>query len=161
MEGYSQDQYNEYDIPSGEEHRKTNASSRRHRRSTRYEESDEDGSTSARKRARYPDQYRQRSIDDAAVPVPIQRTQQLRVGDDEEVEKLYAIRFKDMQQWSCKIMGKAFVKLVEPKKQTHHPYTKKEEGAPDWWPRGNGDNKVRHKEPDHLLKPGISQFIIH
>jgi hypothetical protein len=44
--------------------------------------------------------------------------------------------------------------LVEPKKQTHHPYTKGDEQAPSWWPNTTGPNNVRHKEPDHLLKPG-------
>lgn len=77
------------------------------------------------------------------------------IGDDEEVEKFYYQRFRDMQQAACKVMGKAFVKLVEPKKQTHFPYTKGDEQAPPWWPSRNGSNKsVRHKEPDHLLKPG-------
>jgi hypothetical protein len=93
--------------------------------------------------------------------VPIQRTQQLRIDDDAKVEDFYAVRFKDMQQWSCKIMGKAFVKLVEPKKQTHHPYTKGDEGAPDWWPKEvkGGEKNMRHKEPDHLLKKGKSTVL--
>jgi hypothetical protein len=70
------------------------------------------------------------------------------------VEQFYNVRFKDMQQSSCKVMGKAFVKLVEPKKQTHHPYTKGDAKAPPWWPKSTGDNHVRHREPDHLLRPG-------
>lgn len=83
---------------------------------------------------------------------PVQRFQELTIGDEAEVTKFYHVRFKDMQQSSCKVMGKAFVKLVEPKKQTHHPYTKGDSKAPPWWPKG--DNYVKHKEPDHLLKPG-------
>jgi hypothetical protein len=82
------------------------------------------------------------------------KTQQLVIGDEAEVDKFYQVRFKDMQQFSCKIMGKAFVKLVEPKKQTHYPYTKGAEKAPPWWPETSGDNHVRHREPDHLLKAG-------
>lgn len=88
------------------------------------------------------------------MPVQVRKTQQLRIGDSAEVEQFYTTRFKDMQQSSCKVMGKAFVKLVEPKKQTHHPYTKGDEKAPPWWPNTTGENSVRHKEPDHLLKPG-------
>ena len=108
-----------------------------------------------RKRRRpslYP-QYSEQD-DDTPVPVPVAKTQQLRIGDDAEVLKFYYVRFKDMQQSSCKVMGKAFVKLVEPKKQTHHPYTKGDVKAPPWWPPTVGENHVRHKEPDHLLKPG-------
>lgn len=78
----------------------------------------------------------------------------LTIGDDEQVEAFYLVRFKDMQQSACKVMGKAFVKLVEPKKQTHHPYTGGDSKAPPWWPNTTGENCVRHKEPDHLLKPG-------
>jgi len=87
--------------------------------------------------------------------VQSQKYQQLVIGDEEEVEKFYCQRFRDMQQSSCKVIGKAFVKLVEPKKQTHYPYTKGEAQAPSWWPL---DKKVRHREPDHLLKPGKLAF---
>jgi hypothetical protein len=105
-----------------------------------------------RKRARGPSSYA--NNDDTRIPVPIEpKVQIVTLGDDAEVEKFYSLRFKNMQQQSCKIMGKAFVKLVERKKQTHYPYTKGESGAPPWWPK-SGDNGVRHKEPNDLLKPG-------
>ena len=152
--------YGEIDMDS-EQGRKSSGSSESHRyRKTRSDDSDEDVSSSSRrkKRARYPHSrgWREQSNDDTPIPVPVQKTQQLRIGDSAEVEKFYACRFKDMQQSSCKVMGKAFVKLVEPKKQTHHPYTKGDGKAPPWWPPTTGDDnvKVRHKEPDHLLKPG-------
>ncbi|ENH70668.1 hypothetical protein FOC1_g10012602 [Fusarium oxysporum f. sp. cubense race 1] len=51
--------------------------------------------------------------------------------------------------------AKAWVKAVEPKKQSTHPYTGSDEKAPDWWPKPWGptkEDKVRHKEPDHLYK---------
>ena len=155
--------YNEFEIDSGHETRKSSGGSssemsRRQQRKSRSDESDEDGSSSAkRKRPRgsfYPYPYRENSNEDTPVPVPVRKTQQLMIGDDVEVEKYYHVRFKDMQQSSCKVMGKAFVKLVEPKKQTHHPYTKGDDKAPPWWPNTTGENSVRHKEPDHLLKPG-------
>jgi hypothetical protein len=92
--------------------------------------------------------------DDTPVPVPVQKTQQLTIGNDKEVDQFYSVRFKDMHQSSCKVLGKAFVKLVEPKKQTHHPYTKGADKKPPWWPNTTGENHVRHREPDHLLKPG-------
>lgn len=87
-------------------------------------------------------------------PVYVRKTQLLAIGNEKEVEEFYNVRFKDMQQCACKVMGKAFVKLVEPKKQTHYPYTKGDTQAPPWWPKATSSNKVPHKEPDHLLKPG-------
>ncbi|PVH69813.1 hypothetical protein DL98DRAFT_391990, partial [Cadophora sp. DSE1049] len=78
----------------------------------------------------------------------------LSIGNEGEIEEYYLGRFKDMTQSACKIMGKAFVRLVEPKKRTLHPYTKGDERAPPWWPPTSGENSVRHKEPEHLLKPG-------
>jgi Protein of unknown function (DUF2841) len=156
--GYGPDSmYGEIDMDS-EQGRKSSGSSEGHRyRKTRSDDSDEEVSSSSRgkKRARYPG-WREHSNDDTPIPVPVQKTQQLMIGDSAEVEKFYSCRFKDMQQSSCKVMGKAFVKLVEPKKQTHHPYTKGDGKAPPWWPPTTGDDnvKVRHKEPDHLLKPG-------
>ena len=163
---YGQDgMYNEFDIESGHERRKLSASeesssgkSRRHRQHrSKSDDSDEDGSSSAKRKRRrgslYPGQFSE-SNDDTTTPVPVQKTQQLMIGDAAEVEKFYFVRFRDMQQSACKVMGKAFVKLVEPKKQTHHPYTKGDVKAPPWWPNTTGENSVRHKEPDHLLKPG-------
>jgi hypothetical protein len=73
--------------------------------------------------------------------IPVQKTQNLTIGNEKEVDQFYYVRFKDMQQSSCKVMGKAFVKLVEPKKQTHYPYTQGDSKAPPWWPAG--DNYVR------------------
>jgi hypothetical protein len=90
-----------------------------------------------------------------------QRTERLRISDEAEVEKFYFKRFNDMQQSSCKIMGKAFVKLIEPNKQSAYPYTKGDYKAPPWWPQTTGGNYVRHKEPDHLLKPGEFDCISH
>ena len=58
------------------------------------------------------------------------------------------LRFGQLQQGVCKTVAKAWIKIIEPKKQTRCPYNKGEAGKPDWWPEG-----VRHKEPDHLMKP--------
>ncbi|KAF8857588.1 hypothetical protein BDZ45DRAFT_429856 [Acephala macrosclerotiorum] len=127
----------------------------------KFEDSDDDELSSAKKRRFASYRNRQNSNDDTPVPVPVKKTQQLMIGDAVEVEKFYQTRFKDMQQSSCKVMGKAFVKLVEPKKQTHHPYTKGDDKAPPWWPNTTGDNHVRHKEPDHLLKPERIRLLIH
>ncbi|KAH6681593.1 hypothetical protein B0J14DRAFT_218265 [Halenospora varia] len=119
------------------------------RRRTRSEDSDE---VAGGKRKRT-------EID---TPVTAQHeSEPLRIGDSREVEKFYTVRFKDMQQASCKVMGKAFVKLMEPKKQTHHPYTKGVKAAPPWWPNTSGENSVRHREPDHLLKPERIQLLVH
>uniref|UniRef100_V5EWZ4 Subtelomeric hrmA-associated cluster protein AFUB-079030/YDR124W-like helical bundle domain-containing protein n=1 Tax=Kalmanozyma brasiliensis (strain GHG001) TaxID=1365824 RepID=V5EWZ4_KALBG len=57
------------------------------------------------------------------------------------------LRFAQLQQSVCKIVAKAWIKIIEPKKQTRCPYNKGESGKPSWWPEG-----VRHKEPDHLMK---------
>ena len=139
---------------------KSSESSDSHRyREGRSDDSNEEVSSSSRgkKRPRYPDYgWREHSNHDTPTPVPVQKVQQLRIGDSAEVEKFYACRFKDMHQVSCKVIAKAFVKWVEPKKQTHHPYTKGDSKAPPWWPPTTGDEnvKVRHKEPDHLSKPG-------
>jgi hypothetical protein len=84
---------------------------------------------------------------------PLLHFEYLTIGDEVEVKKYYVQRFRDIGQSLCKVLGKAFIKLVEPKKQTLYPYLKGDSSAPPWWPI-SGDNSVRHKEPDHLLKPG-------
>lgn len=82
----------------------------------------------------------------------------IKVGDADAVWNFYEQRFKNCQQTACKLIAKAWVKAVEPKKQSTHPYTGSDEKAPDWWPKPWGptkDDKVRHKEPDHLYKRGV------
>ncbi|PLW51891.1 hypothetical protein PCASD_00797 [Puccinia coronata f. sp. avenae] len=57
-------------------------------------------------------------------------------------------KFRQLQQNTCKLVCKAWIKVVEPKKQRKFPYRSGDASKPDWWPRG-----VVHREPDHLLKP--------
>lgn len=87
----------------------------------------------------------------------IQRTA-LKVSNRPLLRKYYEKGFEAFQQTNCKVIAKAFVKVVEPRKQVNHPYNGRigpfqrvdpEFTKPDWWPTG-----VIHKEPDHLLKPG-------
>lgn len=83
----------------------------------------------------------------------------IKIGNSEDVWNFYEQRFKNCQQTACKLIAKAWVKAVEPKKQSTHPYTGSDEKAPDWWPKPWGptkEDKVRHKEPDHLYKRGKS-----
>lgn len=99
-----------------------------------------------------------REMDDDDAPIPITSSKKgIRIGNSDEVWKFYDQRFRNCQQTACKLIAKAWVKAVEPKKQSNHPYTGSDEKAPDWWPKPWGptrDEKVRHKEPDHLYKKG-------
>jgi hypothetical protein len=89
---------------------------------------------------------------------PVQKTRMMKIGDEHEVEEFYKARFRDMQQSACKVVGNAWVRLIEPRKQTHYPYTKGNISAPPWWPPTTGENKVRHINPENLLKPGEKEF---
>ncbi|PWN23042.1 hypothetical protein BCV69DRAFT_106245 [Microstroma glucosiphilum] len=88
--------------------------------------------------------------------VPLARTNstsdanltQVTLSNEAARTAFFELRFGQMQQGMCKTVAKAWIKIIEPKKQTRCPYNKGEEGKPDWWPEG-----VRHKEPDHLMKP--------
>jgi hypothetical protein len=69
--------------------------------------------------------------------------------------------FQNLQQTNCRIIAKAYIKLVEPRKQVNYPYNGRkivegrtqqldpEATKPPWWPQG-----VSHREPDHLPKVG-------
>ena len=107
-------------------------------------------------------------------------TQMMRIAD---VHRLYyPFAFRSMNQLACKDVGKAWIRICHPKKQSQHPYnggpTDGERGSdmsvevygylghftrPDYWPSdegwqdaGPGVEACRHKEPDHVLKPGQS-----
>jgi hypothetical protein len=87
----------------------------------------------------------------------------IRIGDEPRILNYYERAFDAFQQINCRIIAKAFIKLVEPRKQVNHPYNGRKSSAgssqdqpvdpeltkPKWWPAG-----VTHKEPDHLLKAG-------
>lgn len=77
------------------------------------------------------------------------------------LRRFYEQAFETLQQTSCRIIAKAWVKMIEPRKQLRFPYNGRkivagktiqfspEETKPPWWPPG-----VRHREPDHLPKTG-------
>lgn len=98
----------------------------------------------------------QRSDDDRMLGIPRSRTS-LIIGNSDAVWNFYETEFKACQQKACKLIAKAWIKEVEPKKQSTHPYAGGDEKAPEWWPKPWGSrvsDKVRHKEPDHLYKQG-------
>ncbi|KAG4028258.1 hypothetical protein MFRU_023g00930 [Monilinia fructicola] len=158
--------YSEFAIDNGPGMRRFTGSDstagkrRRHRQLRQSSNDSDDDSTGSKKTKRYHRRYDD-SSEDTQSPILERKTMRLRIGDEEEVTKFYSCRFKDMQQASCKVMGKAFVKLVEPRKQTHYPYTKGAAKAPPWWPVTSGELLVRHREPDHLLKPERIRLLVH
>lgn len=96
-------------------------------------------------------------MDEDVIPTPTTASSKraIVISNEKELWDFYDQRLKNCQQNACKLMAKAWIKAVEPKKQSTHPYTGKDERAPDWWPQPWGDTKeekVRHKEPDHLYK---------
>ncbi|KAK5988914.1 hypothetical protein PT974_10411 [Cladobotryum mycophilum] len=98
------------------------------------------------------------------VPMTVSSRRGIKIGDSTAVWNFYEQRFKNCQQTACKLIAKAWVKAVEPKKQSTHPYTGSDEKAPDWWPKPWGptkDDKVRHKEPDHLYKRERVHLLAH
>lgn len=80
----------------------------------------------------------------SSTPVPPMHT--LNLGPS-EIHDYFVSRFTAIQQQTCKLVVKAWIKVIEPKKQMKFPYNKGEELKPVWWPEG-----VRHREPDHLHK---------
>ncbi|KAI9645822.1 hypothetical protein NHQ30_005257 [Ciborinia camelliae] len=164
---YNQDSgYSDFSMDNGPGMRRFSANDstagkrRRHRQLRQSSDDSDHDSAGSKKTKRYHRQYDE-SSEETPSPIVERKTMQLKIGDEEEVTKFYSCRFKDMQQASCKIMGKAFVKLVEPRKQTHYPYTKGAEKAPPWWPTTSGELLVRHREPDHLLKPERIRLLVH
>ncbi|KLJ08962.1 hypothetical protein EMPG_15608 [Blastomyces silverae] len=90
----------------------------------------------------------------------------LPIGDMEKMMAYYAEAFKAFQQINCRQVAKAYIKLIEPRKQAKHPYNggkaapgetrDPEKTKPEWWPAD-----VIHKEPDHLKKIPRVKLLIH
>jgi hypothetical protein len=84
----------------------------------------------------------------------------IKIQSRDEILACYNAAFHSLQQTNCRLIAKAFIKAVEPKKQTRYPYNGGKKGPngetgdpektkPSWWPAG-----VTHREPDHLKKSG-------
>ncbi|OQE44644.1 hypothetical protein PENCOP_c002G01225 [Penicillium coprophilum] len=90
------------------------------------------------------------------------------IRDRDLLRLYYGKAFQNLQQANCRALAKAYIKLVEPRKQVCFPYNGRavvtgvirqldpEVAKPPWWPPG-----VRHREPDHLLKEERIKLLIH
>lgn len=89
------------------------------------------------------------------------------VTDKDALRRYYEKVFQNLQQTNCRVIAKAYVKLVEPRKQVNYPYNGRkivdgetqqlspDETRPPWWPSG-----VSHREPDHLPKAGETAALL-
>jgi hypothetical protein len=76
--------------------------------------------------------------------------------DEEGLKKWYSDAFDAVQQVTCRTVAKLWIKKIEPKKQSAHPYNgglpkedpkDPERTKPEYWP-----DSIPHKEPDHIQK---------
>ncbi|KAI8456836.1 hypothetical protein BY996DRAFT_6412059 [Phakopsora pachyrhizi] len=79
----------------------------------------------------------------------------VRFTDPQSLYQFFSMKFGQLQQSTCKLVSKAWIKVIEPKKQTKFPYRSGNDGKPDWWPEG-----LRHREPDHLMKPERIELMV-
>lgn len=91
------------------------------------------------------------------------------IRDKDFLRRYYEKIFQNLQQTNCRVLAKAYVKLVEPRKQVNFPYNGRkivagqtqqldpDDTKPPWWPTG-----VSHREPDHLPKAGkeLAPFLL-
>ena len=89
---------------------------------------------------------------------------EIRMEDWHQMRKYFELGFFAVLQIDCRFIAKKWIKRIAPKKQVNNPYNggkdmHNENGNPEltkpaWWPPS-----VRHKEPDHLHKPGKSTVL--
>ncbi|OJJ02595.1 hypothetical protein ASPVEDRAFT_684132 [Aspergillus versicolor CBS 583.65] len=115
-------------------------------------------------------QKRKRASHEYVLPMSITCYPQtlLPIRNQSLLRKYYEKAFDSLQQTNCRILAKAYIKLVEPRKQVNYPYNGRkniagvpnqfdpEETKPGWWPAG-----VIHREPDHLRKPERIRLLVH
>ncbi|KAJ5707393.1 hypothetical protein N7488_007194 [Penicillium malachiteum] len=90
------------------------------------------------------------------------------ITDKRSTRRYYDKVFQNLQQTNCRVLAKAYIKLVEPRKQVNYPYNGRkivagktqqldpDETKPPWWPAG-----VSHREPDHLPKAERIRLLVH
>lgn len=79
---------------------------------------------------------------------PFVPTRSIKIREN-DLKDWYAERFESLQQETCRLVVKNWIKVIEPKKQSKFPYNRGDDCRPGWWPEN-----IRHREPDHLQKPG-------
>jgi hypothetical protein len=81
---------------------------------------------------------------------------QFEIGDTAQAERWIIEAFEAVQQVTCRLIAKLWIKKIEPKKQSAHPYNgglpktdpkDPERTKPPYWPPD-----IPHKEPDHIQK---------
>lgn len=99
--------------------------------------------------------------------LPNETANAMRPFDDKSHRSYYEKAFESFQQTNCRVLAKAYIKLIEPRKQVNYPYNGRVSAAgttrqldpeatkPPWWPSG-----VTHHEPDHLLKAGMKKQVL-
>ncbi|KAG7844466.1 hypothetical protein KL941_003842 [Ogataea angusta] len=87
------------------------------------------------------------SVDETSVIESTFKTIEIDPSDSHEVDEYLVQCFDEFQQIPCKLLAKAWIRLIEPKKQSRYPYKLGDRSKPLWWPE-----TCRHKEPDHLRK---------
>ncbi|CAI7617818.1 unnamed protein product [Penicillium discolor] len=116
------------------------------------------------------DRLTEQDTDSEDVPSGSAEMVPLRIGDAQKVMSYYEGALKHFQQLNCRMVAKAFIKFIEPRKQVRHPYNggkppagsapgttgDPEKTKPEWWPPG-----VMHKEPDHLRKEYRIELLLH
>jgi hypothetical protein len=104
-----------------------------------------------RSRERLPKNARVRAGQDGAKKIVTFHLQ-----DEEGLRKWYVDAFDAVQQVTCRTIAKLWIKKIEPKKQSAHPYNgglpkedpkDPERTKPGYWPE-----QIPHKEPDHIQK---------
>jgi len=74
------------------------------------------------------------------------------IGYEFEVEDFLRARLKRMQQLAVKMLAKAWIKGICPKKQGTFPYRNKMKIVPAWWPP---TSVCPFREPDHIKRSGM------
>ena len=77
-------------------------------------------------------------------------------NDKESMILFYHYCFHSIGAVCMKKILKAWIKVIEPKKQVKYPYKGGERTKPKWWPTTTEDinSNCRHMEPDHLWNNG-------
>ena len=157
---------------------------RRHGRTTRKRKRESSSPVSSTPRSRRAARSRQvvrdshcdSESEDSVVETARGQTELRQIRIDQASE-YYDQGFRSIKQLCCKDVLKAWIRFCHPKKQSKYPYNggkemskkmSKEEhdeygghlSKPDYWPcdRDGRTKEVRHTEPDHLLKPGLSVY---
>ncbi|KFY50549.1 hypothetical protein V495_00186 [Pseudogymnoascus sp. VKM F-4514 (FW-929)] len=87
-------------------------------------------------------------------------TKCIAIGDDVARQGVYWRCINVLRMDECRLLGKTWIRLLEPNKFSEYPYNGAMKAEPPWWP-STGPNKITYRAQSRLNKHELTTLLVH